>query len=44
MFTLGGERGSIRMTCGVFVGSCGELMGLKGMDPSSFSISLGAGG
>ena len=43
VFTLGGECVSSGIICGVFVGSCGELMGVEGMDLLSFSIRLGAG-
>ena len=43
MFNLGVEGSSRGMTCGVFVGLCGELMGVEGMDPSSFLIRFGAG-
>ena len=40
MLTLGIERVSIGMTWGMFVGSCGELMGVEGMYPPSFLIRL----
>ena len=38
MFTLVGEGVSSGMTCSVFVGSCGKLMGVERMNPSSFFI------
>ena len=44
MFTLGGGGVSTGITCGMFLGLCGELMGVEGMDSLSFSISIGAGG
>ena len=44
MFTLGGEGVSSGMTCGVLLGSCGELMGVEGIYPFSFSIRIVEGG
>ena len=44
MFTLRGEGVSSGMTYGLFVGYCGDLMGVEGMYPSSFWIRLVAGG